>query len=166
VWLSEGFATYVEWMYSEEQGTGTAQELFDANYNRFGSNDPFWQLVIGDPGRDRVFDGAVYNRGAMMLHQLRLTVGDDKFFEILRMWADTRRYSNGSTEDFRAVCELVSGKPLHELFEAWLYTAGRPKLDAASQARAQSSSYAPLPVSWAAITATQTMHPPLGPASR
>jgi aminopeptidase N len=161
VWLSEGFATYAEWLYSEEQGTGTAQELFDANYSRYAPNDAFWQFVVGNPGKERVFDVAVYNRGAMTLHQLRLTVGDDKFFEILRMWSDARRHSNGSTDDFRALCELISGKPLEDFFDAWLFTAGRPKLEAASSARAESASFAPLPVSWAAIAATQTMHPPL-----
>ena len=161
VWLSEGFATYAEWLYSEEQGTGSAQELFDANYARYAPNDPFWQLVVGDPGKDRVFDIAVYNRGAMALHQVRLTVGDDKFFEILRMWTDSRRHGNGSIEDFRALCELASGVPLQDLFDTWLYSAGKPKLDDESSARAESASFAPLPVSWAAITATQTMHPPL-----
>jgi aminopeptidase N len=161
VWLSEGFATYAEWLYSEEQGNGSAQELFDANYSRYPSNDVFWQFLIADPGKDRVYDIAVYNRGAMTLHQLRLAVGDDKFFEILRTWADTRRHANGSTEDFITLSELVSGKPLKDLFDAWLFMPAKPKLDEASAARAESASFAPLPVSWMAITATQTMHSPL-----
>lgn len=161
VWLSEGFATYTEWLYSEEQGNGTAQELFDANYSRYAPGDPFWQVIIGDPGRDRVFDIAVYNRGAMTLHQLRLAVGDDKFFEILRTWADIRRYANGSIDDFMALCELASGKQLKELFDVWLFTAGKPRLDSTSAARAESSAFAAPPRSWAAISATQTMHAPL-----
>jgi aminopeptidase N len=161
VWLSEGFATYAEWLYSEDQGNGTTQELFDANYARYAPGDPFWQVVIGDPGKDRVFDIAVYNRGAMTLHELRLAVGDDKFFEILRMWTDTRRHANGSIDDFMGLCEMASGKELKELFEVWLFTAGKPKLSAANAARAQSSSFAPVPRSWAAIAATQTMHQPL-----
>lgn len=161
VWLSEGFATYTEWLYSEEQGNGSAQELFDANYSRYAPGDPFWQVIIGDPGRDRVFDIAVYNRGAMTLHQLRLAVGDDKFFEILRTWADIRRYANGSIDDFMALSELASGKQLKELFDVWLFTAGKPRLDAASAARAESSSFSALPPSWASISATQTMHAPL-----
>ena len=161
VWMSEGFATYAEWLYSEEQGNGTAQELFDANYSRYAPNDAFWQFVIADPGKDRVYDIAVYNRGAMTLHQLRLAVGDDKFFEILRMWADTRRHADGSTEDFIALSEMASGKPLKELFDAWLFIPGKPKLEGASAARAESASFSALPVSYAAITATQTMHSPL-----
>ena len=38
--------------------------------------------MIGDPGPESMFDFAVYGRGAMTLHQLRLAVGDADFFEI------------------------------------------------------------------------------------
>ena len=29
IWLNEGFATYTEWLWSEREGLGTAQEIFD-----------------------------------------------------------------------------------------------------------------------------------------
>jgi aminopeptidase N len=162
VWLSEGFATYVEWLYSETQGNGTAQEIFDANYGRYAPNDAFWQVVIGEPDKERVYDLAVYNRGAMTLHQLRLTVGDDKFFEIMRAWAETRRYNNGSSTDFMVLSETVSGEPLAELFKAWLFTPGKPKLSDADTARMQAQTIAPpFPRSWASLAATQAMHRPL-----
>lgn len=159
VWLSEGFATYAEWLYSEAQGNGTAQELFDAAYARGG--DAFWQVVVGDPGRAKVFDQAVYNRGAMTLHQVRVAVGDEKFFEILKTWTDKYRYSNAAIEDFIALCEMVSGKQLQELFKAWLFTAGKPKLTGASPEPIDAFSAVPTPKSWAAIEATQKMHRPL-----
>jgi aminopeptidase N len=161
VWLSEGFATYAEWLYSEQQGNGTAQELFDAAYARAGASDPFWQVVVGDPGRQKVFDQAVYNRGAMTLQQVRVAVGDAKFFEILKMWSDTHRYGNATIEDFIALCEMASGKQLQDLFKAWLFTAGKPQLTGAQAARAQSASALPVPRSWSAIAATQRMHRPL-----
>jgi hypothetical protein len=56
IWLSEGFAQYAEWMWSEEEGLGTAQELFDALYNGIPATDPFWSVVIGDPGPELLFD--------------------------------------------------------------------------------------------------------------
>jgi len=34
IWLNEGFAQYAEWMWSEEEGLGTAHEQFDALYQR------------------------------------------------------------------------------------------------------------------------------------
>lgn len=158
VWLSEGFATYAEWLFSEAQGNGTTQEIFDATYMRYAPNDAFWQLTVGDPGKDQLYDTAVYSRGAMTLHQLRTLVGDDMFFQILRSWSATRRHGNGSTEDFRALAETVSGKPLEALFNAWLFTPGKPKL--ANMSPTQSFA-APLPRSWAALTASQQLHRPL-----
>ena len=29
IWLNEGFATYAEWLWSEREGLGTTQEIFD-----------------------------------------------------------------------------------------------------------------------------------------
>ncbi len=74
IWLNEGFATYAEWMWGERRYPEAAQDAFDANYARSAKN-PFWKIEIGDPGRDHLFDTAVYDRGAMTLHQLRLRVG-------------------------------------------------------------------------------------------
>ena len=51
---------------------------------------------IGDPGPDDLFDEPVYARGAMTLQELRIAVGDDAFFRILRKWASTQRGGNGS----------------------------------------------------------------------
>jgi hypothetical protein len=56
IWLNEGFASYAEWLWSEHEGLGTAQEIFDGNYDAIPADDPFWTLVIGDPGPDDLFD--------------------------------------------------------------------------------------------------------------
>jgi aminopeptidase N len=64
----------------------------------------------------------------MTLHQLRLAVGDDDFFTILRTWAADHQYGNGTTEQFTALAEKVSGQQLDELFQTWLYTPSKPVL--------------------------------------
>lgn len=147
IWLNEGFASYAEWLWSEEQGEGTAQELFDFTYDSYPADDELWQVLPGDPGAARVFDNAVYDRGAMALHQVRLAVGDDAFFEILPAWTAAHRYGNGTTAQFQALAEEISGLDLDELFTTWLFTAGRP--DVASVARTAAAPAAPK--SWAKI---------------
>ena len=126
IWLNEGFATYAEWLWSEREGLGTAQEIFDSFYEGIPADDPFWGVVIGDPGPDLLFDIAVYWRGAMTLHQLRLAVGDRDFFRILRRWAQSRKGDNVTTSEFIRLAERISRRQLDDLFDAWLFTPGKP----------------------------------------
>jgi hypothetical protein len=125
IWLNEGFATYTEWLWSEREGLGTVQEVFDS-IAAVPADNPFWSVRIGDPGPDALFDSAVYARGAMTLHALRQAVGDGDFFRILREWAQLNGGGNVSTNDFSTLAEKISGKELHPLFDEWLFTAGKP----------------------------------------
>ena len=104
------------------------------------ADDPFWSLVIGDPGPDDLFDGPVYVRGAMTLQALRNAVGDDAFFRILRKWASMKRGGNGSIAEFIKLAEHVSGQDLDALFTTWLYTPAKPAPVPSASAAARSSS--------------------------
>ena len=88
--------------------------------------------MIGDPGIPFLFNGAVYVRGAMTLQALRNQVGDRDFFRILRAWAARKAGGNGTTSQFIALAERISGEQLDNLFEAWLFTAGKPAVAAAT----------------------------------
>jgi aminopeptidase N len=126
IWLNEGFATYAEWLWEEYEGRGTPQQTFQASYDEIPADDPFWAVVIGDPGVDLLFDDAVYVRGAMTLQALRNAVGDESFWAIVRGWAATKSGGNATTEEFIAYAEEVSGQRLDELFYTWLYTPRKP----------------------------------------
>jgi len=132
MWLNEGFATYAEWLWGEREGLGTTQEVFDSLYQEIPADDPFWDVVVGDPGIPFLFHGAVYVRGAMTLQVLRNEVGDRDFFRILRTWAAGRAGGNGTTGQFIALAERISGEQLDQLFETWLVTPGKPVLPAAT----------------------------------
>ena len=140
IWLNEGFATYAEWLWSDREGLGTAQDNFDFFYNLFEADHPFWNLTIGDPGPDDLFAFPVYARGAMTLHQLRLAVGDQDFFTILKTWASSNRGGNVTTPQFIALSEQISGQQLDSLFQTWLFTTTKPVLDTAAAARTATTS--------------------------
>jgi aminopeptidase N len=139
IWLNEGFATYAEWLWSEHEGLGTAQENFDFFFDFFPADSPFWNVSVADPGVDRLFDNQSYFRGAMVLHQLRLAVGDDTFFQILRGWHAEHAGGNGSTPQFIEFAERVSGQQLDALFQTWLFEPHKPVLPV-SAAQSQRSS--------------------------
>jgi aminopeptidase N len=124
IWLNEGFATYAEWLWSEAKGTRTAQAAFDGYYAQTSSS--IWSVPPGDPGADDLFGSSVYNRGGMVLHALRIAVGDTAFFTILKNWAAEKANGNATTPEFVALAERVSGKQLDSLFQAWVYGKKRP----------------------------------------
>ncbi|MER5529305.1 M1 family metallopeptidase [Streptomyces sp. NPDC002677] len=126
IWLNEGFATYAEWLYSEQHGGDSAQKSFDALYAKPASNE-LWAYPPGDPGSGaNIFGTPVYARGAMALHELRKAVGDPVFFRILRAWAAEHRYGHGTTAEFVKLAEGQSGQDLGSLFQTWLYKKGKP----------------------------------------
>jgi aminopeptidase N len=124
-WLSDGFATYAQWLWNEHRGLGTAQQTLEF-YAGIPAKDRFWKLKVADPGPDQVFDPSLQARGAMVLQQLRSTVGDDAFFKIMRRWAKEHAGGNASTKDFVRLAEQVSGKDLTRMFDIWLFAAGKP----------------------------------------
>jgi aminopeptidase N len=127
IWLHEGFATWSEWIWSEHKGGRSAHQSFERLYRTPASDTTFWAPPPGDPGSPAdLFDGTVYDRGAMTLQALRERVGDRVFFRILRDWATRDRYGNVTTAQFIALAERKSGRDLGRFFRVWLYRPEKP----------------------------------------
>jgi aminopeptidase N len=125
IWLNEGWATYAQWIWSEDQGGDTAQQAFDQVMG-IPATSSFWDVVVADPGPFGLFSGAIYSRGAATLFALRQKIGDDAFLEGAREWV--ARYDGGtaSTDDFEALMEEVSGQDLGAFFDVWVRTPEKP----------------------------------------
>ncbi|MFJ9629235.1 M1 family metallopeptidase [Streptomyces sp. NPDC101175] len=133
MWLNEGFATYAEWLWSEDHGGDTAQESFDALYAGTYFDDPaeseaVWAFPPGRPSSAaHISDSPVYERGAMVLHKIRRTVGDDRFYDIVQGWAAAHRHGNADTADFTKYVErMAPGKDFGGIWKDWLYGDGKP----------------------------------------
>ena len=110
----------------EHEGFFTPQDAFDFFYSEIPDDDPFWEFVIGQPPQDDLFGNPVYIRGGMTLQVLRNRVGDADFFEIARSWVQEQGGGTGTTAQFIALAERVSGQQLDDLFDAWLFTGSKP----------------------------------------
>jgi aminopeptidase N len=126
IWLNEGFATYVQWLWGEHAGGRTVDERFNDLFS-IPASSPFWCVAPRSlPGPAEMFSGPVYDRGAMTLVALQRTVGDHAFRRILRAWASEHRYGNASTSDFVQLAERVSKSDLSAFFQTWLRTGRKP----------------------------------------
>ena len=75
---------------------------------------------------DDLFNDGVYLRGAMTLHALRLKIGDEKFFGLLRSYLEKFKFSNASVEDFVNLTLEYAGTEAKTLLEHWLFDAQCP----------------------------------------
>jgi aminopeptidase N len=126
IWLHEGFACYSEWLWSGHSGSSSTAERAAEHWERLEGLEQ--DLVLADPGPELMFDDRVYKRGALFLHALRLTIGDDDFFDLLRSWVSEHAGGTVSTDDFVELAEKVAGRDLSELVRAWLHEPDLPPL--------------------------------------
>ena len=118
IWLNEGFATYAEWLWSAVSG-GPPAEAHAALWHARLAAQPA-DIVVADPGVNRMFDPLVYKRGALTLHALRQRIGDASFFALLRSWVAEHRHGTVTTDQFRAHARRFATASLDDLFTAWL----------------------------------------------
>ena len=133
IWLHEGFAAYAEWLWEESSGGRSADAQARTARTRLAGLPQ--DLVIGDPGREGMFDDRLYKRGALTLHALRLELGDDAFFDVLRAWTDRYRHGTVTTALFAACVVDVTGHDVGDLLDAWLHQPALPVLPAAPRGR-------------------------------
>ncbi len=130
IWLNEGFATYSEGLWLEHlYGRKGIDDWVKSEYTDV-VNFPEEFVPPGDPPADDLFNNGVYVRGGLTLHALRLEVGDQAFFEILKTYFALYKNGSASTEDFIAIAEKVSGQELGEFFDTWLYSETIPPIPA------------------------------------
>ncbi|MCX5362629.1 M1 family metallopeptidase [Streptomyces sp. NBC_00124] len=131
MWLNEGFATYAEWLWEEDEGGDSAQETFDALYDH--GEDRFEDLWSFPPAKPTSAahisdEGPIYQRAAMVVHKIRQTVGDDTFYDIVQGWTAAHRHGNADTGDFTAYVEKQApDEDFDAIWAQWLYGDGKPE---------------------------------------
>lgn len=77
---------------------------------------------------DNMFNSNVYQRGGLTLQALRVKLGDEAFFKVMKTYASDFAGKNVTTADFTALAETVSGQDLKAFFQRWLYDQPLPPL--------------------------------------
>jgi aminopeptidase N len=133
LWLSEGFATFAEPLWLEENG---AHDEAVAAWATLGSEAvehrgeeprPLASSRWVEP--DDVFDATVYESGACFLRLLRGIVGRDAFGAGVRAWIAGHRGAAVSSEDFERTMSAAAGRDLSPLFRQFVHSPGQPEIE-------------------------------------
>lgn len=114
IWLNEGFATYSEALFYEKTAGYDAYQ--STMLSKMGNDFPG---ILNDP-ETSLFSKTIYNKGAWVLHMLRMKVGDSTFFKIINIFYDKYKYGNASTRDFIEVSDSLTDESLSQFFEQWV----------------------------------------------
>ena len=124
IWLNEGFATYSEALWWE-YNYGPEALHSDMSFNTYFGDET---IYVENPYVENIFNYATtYKKASWVLHMLRHVVGDDTFFEILHTYYEEFKFKTVNTEQFRDLCERVSGMELDQYFQQWIYQGGAPR---------------------------------------
>ncbi|MFW6193801.1 MAG: M1 family aminopeptidase, partial [Gemmatimonadota bacterium] len=132
LWLSEGFASYFGPLWFEAaDGEEAFRERMEGVRRSYVESDAVDRPVLGPVPRNlyHLLDENAYEKGALVLHMLRGTLGDSAFFEGIRTYYREHRHGNARTSDLRRAMEASSGQELGWFFEQWLERPGYPRLE-------------------------------------
>jgi len=133
VWLSEGFATYFTTLFQEfaRNPRELPRRMAAARDRviRFYRRHPDRSVV--DPGLTdihQILSANTYQKGAWVLHMLRVKLGDETFFKGIRRYYRLYQNRNAWTRDFQKAMEAVSEEDLGDFFRQWIFSPGIPEL--------------------------------------
>jgi len=136
IWLNEGFATWAEAHWVENQnGSATFKNKMKGYANTYLTSNPHWAIsepswAVTTPDVNTLFNYAItYVKGSCVVQMLRYTLGDDVFFPALKAYAMDAanfKYKNATIGDFKNKMESASGKDLDWFFDQWIYKPDHP----------------------------------------
>jgi aminopeptidase N len=130
IWLNEGFATYLAGLTYEHMFNGQWWMTFKASRIGNITSVPDGSVWCSDTTSvNRIFDGRLtYDKGAMILHQLRWVIGDSAFFAAVRNYLSDPALSYGfaHTSDLVKHFEILYAQKLNWYFNDWFTGEGYP----------------------------------------
>jgi aminopeptidase N len=134
-WLNEGFATYSEILWKEE-----GESLDEADHQRKADLDAYLSEVGDRYARPIVarkfdapidlFDRHLYEKGALVLHELRCRLGDEPFRNSVREYVAAHAGGSVETVDLARAVERITGRNIDRFFDEYVHRAGHPQLKA------------------------------------
>ncbi len=132
VWLNEGFATFLEAVWSEAH-YGKEQADFERwrNIREWFVTANLWSqpIVRHDFDDSSEFDDNSYNKAGLVLYMLSHQLGEDAFYRGVKHYLEINRGKNVVTADLSKAMEEATHNNVDQFFSQWIYGAGAPKFD-------------------------------------
>jgi aminopeptidase N len=134
IWLNEGFATFMETIWTESH-----YGKDEADWNRWGAARAWFRqknlyprpIVRHDFDDSSEFDQNVYDKGGWVLYMLRRQLGEEAFYAGLKHYLEVNRGKNVMTADLIKAIEEATHTNVDQFFDQWVYGAGAPKFEIA-----------------------------------
>lgn len=126
-WIHEGFTTYTEGLYAEWiAGKEKAFEYIRGEWANIRNDKP----VIGDYGVNDDGSSDKYDKGAAVIHMIRMMINDDeKFRQLLRGLNKDFYHKIVTTAEVENYIIQFTGLPLQKFFDQYLRTRDVPILE-------------------------------------
>ncbi|XP_061600220.1 glutamyl aminopeptidase [Cololabis saira] len=136
LWLSEGFASFFEYIGVEEseQSWGMRDIMIIGDVlpvmvdDALVSSHPIIVDVSSPAEITSVFDAISYSKGASILRMLEQWMGRDMFRDGCRKFLKDYKYGNAKTANFWSSMADVSELPIAEVMDTWTKQMGYPVL--------------------------------------
>ncbi|MGK5081913.1 M1 family aminopeptidase [Bdellovibrionota bacterium FG-1] len=137
-WLNEGFATFMERIWIEAKpGEGGGWD--EAKYYSYMD---LKEYLDEDSGRYRrpmvcntyvepidLFDAHLYQKGGLVLNLVRSLLGDELFWQSIRLYVTRHQRQSVETLDLIRAIEDTTGRNLRRVFDEWVFGAGHPEFE-------------------------------------
>jgi len=131
VWLSQGLSEYSSILYRESRESAaefreTLAEVIELAL-AFEQEASISRAPAQLNDQSPAYRSIIFYKGAYVFHMLRTTIGDDKFFQLIRDFYSTYKGKNVGIDEFEALASKVSGSTLRGFFGLWVDSTGVPE---------------------------------------
>jgi aminopeptidase N len=125
VWMNEGMAMYLQGCWQAEQDGVSLDSVMDD----YASFEGSMRSASGPPAAydpTEFGEGNVYYGPALMWHELRTRIGDEKFWQVVRDWPARHPEGNASRDEYLSWLVEHTGVD-RSFFDDWLLSPTTPE---------------------------------------
>lgn len=133
MWIKEANAEYgshlfTEYVYGHDAFMKQVKDNASLMVRRAHVEDEGY-LPLSPMPEDQTYSTHTYNKGAMIIHNLRAYLGDDLFSSGMTELLNQNFYSAIDAAEFRDQLSTYTGYDLTDYFEDWIFATGHPTFE-------------------------------------